>query len=428
MPRSEDPDRGPRNEDRPDGLIPRLITPRLLEALQNSRAVGLLGPRQVGKTTLARRLIRDRFPASYVTLDDEATRSAAADDPTGFVAGLTTPAIIDEIQREPRLMLALKQRLDGSDRRGQFLITGSANVVMMPTIRDALPGRIEYVRIAPLAAAEMEVTDGALVDRLFAGGVPQLTERPVGRAVYAPRIAAGGFPDALRRSARSRRSFFEAYIDSIIGRDVPDLARLRDPHALGRLLRIVAARSATLLSGRALSQQLGVDHKTVERHLEILSELMLVQTHPAWRKSLSSREIKSPKIYVADTGLLTGLIGADEGRIARDDELAGRAFETFAVTELVKLASWSEASPQVMHYRDRDGREVDVVLERADGDIVGLEIKAAATVGSRDFRGLAHLRERTGAAFRAGVVLHTGSTTVPFGDRLWALPLSALWE
>lgn len=411
-----------------DTLIPRLITPRLLEVLTDSRAVGLLGPRQVGKTTLVRRLIRDRFPASYVTLDDEATRNAAGADPAGFIAGLTTPAIIDEVQREPRLMLALKQRLDESDDRGQLIITGSANVVMMPAIRDALPGRIEYMRIGPLAAAEIERAGGDLVDRLFAGGPPHLDEQPIGRTAYASKIIASGFPDARLRSPRSRRSFFTGYVDSIVGREIPDIARVRDPGSLGRLLRLAAARSATLLSSNALAGELGIDRKTVEHHLGLLEELMLIRLHPAWRKSLSAREVKTPKIYVVDTGLMASLMGADAARLERDDEFAGRALETFVAMELVKLAGWSEAAPQVMHYRDRDQREIDVVLERADGDVVGVEVKSAASVGPRDFRGLAHLRDRLGAAFATGVVLYSGARTLPFGDRLWALPVSALWS
>jgi hypothetical protein len=412
----------------PPELIPRKVGAVLLAALEQSRAVGLLGPRQVGKTTLVRTLLRERFPADYVTLDDEATRSAALGDPTGFVAGLPTPTIIDEVQRVPALMLALKQRLDQDRGRGQFLITGSANVMTMPSIRDALPGRIEYVRLWPLAASEIQGGAGDLVDRLFAGEPPRLSGQEVGRPRHSPRLVAGGFPDARLRSTRWRNSFFEGYVDSIVGREVLEIARLRDAGAVGRLLRVVAARSATLLNTNALGGALGADRKTIERHLELLEELLIVRFHAAWRKGLSGREIRSPKVYVVDTGLMAALVGADAQRIDRDDDLAGRMFETFAAMEVVKLAGWSDAAPKLMHYRDRDLREVDVVLERANGDIVGIEVKAAATVRDRDMRGLRHLRDRHPEEFMAGVVLYTGAATVPFGDRLWALPMSALWS
>lgn len=409
-------------------LTPRAIVPIVLEELAASRAVGLIGSRQVGKTTLARRLLRERYPAAYVTMDDDVSRVAATSDPVGFVAGLSGPTIIDEIQRAPALMLALKQRLDTDDRRGQFLITGSANIATLPTIRDALPGRVVYLPVWPLAQAEIEGTEGTLVDDLFEAKVPEIRDAPVGRHAYTQRIAGGGYPDAYRRTARLRTSFFRSYVDSVVGRDVPDVARLRDGAAIGRLLRALGRRSATLLNLSGLAQDLGVDHKTVGHHLAILQDLLLVRVHPTWRTSSTAlRDVKRPKVYLSDTGMLTALVGVDASGLERDDDLAGRAFETFVAMELVKLSGWSESRPTLLHLRDRDRHEVDIVLERPDEDIVGIEVKSSATVGPGDFRGLRHLRSRSASRFRSGVVMYTGAATVPFGNRLWAVPISSLW-
>jgi uncharacterized protein len=414
----------------PEGtdLTPRAIVPSVLEELAASRAVGLIGSRQVGKTTLARHLLGTRYPAVYVTMDDDLIRASATFDPLGFIAGLTGPTIIDEIQRAPALMLALKQRLDTDDRRGQFLITGSANIAALPTIRDALPGRVVYLPIWPLAQAEIEGARGDLVDHLFDARVPIIRDAPVGRHAYTERIAAGGYPDAYRRTSRLRTSFFRSYVDSIVGNDVRDVARLRDDGAIGRLLRTIARRSGTLLNLSGLAQDLGVDHKTAGHHLEILQDLFLVRVHVPWRASSTGlRDVKSPKVYLADTGMLTALVGVDAGALDRDDDLAGRTFETFVAMELTKLAGWSEARPTLLHLRDRDRHEVDIVLERPDGDIVGVEVKGSATVTAGDFRGLAYLRDRSSSRFRAGVLMYAGAATAPFGDRLWAVPISSLW-
>lgn len=410
-----------------DPLIPRAIVPTLLEALSDSRAAVVVGPRQSGKTTLVRDLIRSEYSATYLTLDDAGTREAAETDPTGFIAELGSHTIIDEIQRVPDLLLTIKERLDRDQRRGQFLLTGSANIQTLATIRDALPGRAEYVRLWPLSQSEIERDDSNLVDALFSGRRP-IVDKALSRTDYAARIAAGGFPEAFRRSQRSRVGHFDAYIDAIVDRDVPDVTRVRDPASVGRLFRLLAARSASLLSRQRLAQDIGLSDKTVSHHLRALEDLMLVRLHPAWHSNLSRRGISTPKVYVTDTGMLASVLGIDARRIGHDPTIRGMTFETFVAMELVKLSSWSDAAPRVFHYRDRDGREVDVLLERADGTIVGVEVKAAATARSADFRSLSYLREKLGDRFRCGVLLHAGALSLPFGDRLYALPISSLWS
>ncbi len=282
------------------------------------------------------------------------------------------------------------------------------------------------MRLWPFSCSEVERGRGAFVDHLFTEGPSLDHAAAIDRLELAERIAAGGFPPAMARTLRGRRRFFESYVESIIGRDVPEVSRPRDTAAVGRLLRLLAARSATLLSRERLARDLGIDRKTVEHHLRILEDLMLVRIHPPWHRDLGRREVKTPKVYVTDTGMLAALSGLSSSRIAGDADVGGRALETFAVMELVKLASWSEAGPRLFHYRDREGREVDVVLEHPDGSIVGIEVKASATVTPGDFRSLGYLRDRLGDRFVRGVVLYLGARALPFGDRLSALPLSSL--
>jgi uncharacterized protein len=397
------------------------------EAMKSARVVALLGPRQAGKRTLARRLAEERLAADYVTLDDEPVLALADADPAGFVAAQQTPLVIDEIQRAPKLLLAIKARVDRDDSPGQFLITGSANLRRLPTVPDALPGRVDYLSLWPFTQGELEGSHEDLLTTLFAGAVPMVTEAPVGRQRYLARLLAGGFPEARRRTGSSRLRFFESYVQSMVDRDVIDTASPRDPSSVGTVLRLVAARSGSLARYEGLARDAGIDGKTAKSHVEILERLFLVRVRRPWHVNLGKREVKAPKLYVADTGLLAALIGADEQRVQADGGLAGAIFETFVANELERQASWSPEPLTFWHYRAGE-REVDVIVERPSGEVVGIEVKASASVGPRDFVGLAHVRERIGSRLAAGIVLYTGERTLPFGDGLWAVPLQALWR
>jgi predicted AAA+ superfamily ATPase len=390
--------------------------------------VCLLGARQSGKSTLARAIAEREHPAEYLTLDDETTRRAAVEDPTGFIATVSGSAVIDEVQRAPDLMLAIKERLDTNNQRGQFLLAGSANILTLPTIADALPGRVDYVRLWPFSQGELAGRCESFIDRLLAGEMPHVEDAPVGRGAYATRIVTGGFPDAQDRGARGRARFFASYVASILGRDLQDVANVRDPANVERLLALLAARSASLVSSRAIAGELGTDHKTVTAHTRILESLFLVVRLQPWHVNLGSRQVKTPKIYMTDTGLLAHLTNVSVERIVRDSTLAGPIFETFAAMELVRQCDWAESSPSLFHYRDKQQREVDIVLELGSGEVAGVEIKTAASVRAKDFAGLRHLRDRHGSRFAAGVVLYTGRRTLSFGERLAAVPLCALWS
>ncbi len=411
----------------PRSLIERFATPVVFDALADSRVVGLLGPRQSGKSTLARDIIGPRWPAEYLTLDDESTRRAALEDPTGFIAHIRGAAIIDEIQRAPGLMLTIKARVDRDDRPGQFLITGSANLQRISTVQDALPGRVDYISLWPLSQAEIAGGDDGLLDRLLDGVIPDLEGAPIGPSAYLQRFEAGGFPGVFAKPTRTRQRFFEGYVTSIVERDVPDLAHLRAVDGPARLLRLLAGRSAGLLNLSSLARELQLDEKTVAGHFRILENLMLVRRHRPWFANLGSRQTKAPKAYITDTGLMTALAGTSGSGISNDPSMLGSVLETGVVMEIVRLAASARSRVDLLHYRDSKQREVDIVLENADRSVVGIEVKAGATVSRGDFHGLAYLRDRLGPRFKAGLVLCTGERTLPFGEGLAAVPISALW-
>jgi uncharacterized protein len=407
-------------------LINRSLAGTVVEAMGEARVVALLGPRQAGKSTLARILAAERLGADYLTLDDEPVRALASADPQGFVAGLGRRTVVDEVQRAPELLLAIKSRVDRLGDPGQFLLTGSANLRRIPTVADALPGRVDYLTLWPFTQGEIIGRREDFLAQLFSAEIPTVRGAPVGRHEYSEALLAGGFPEARVRAARSRMRFFDSYVSSIVDRDVRDVSRVHDAASVGTLLRLVAARSGSLARYDSLARDTGIDGKTVKSYLDVLERLFLVRIRPPWHVNLGQRQVKAPKLYVADSGLLAALVGADARRVREDDGFAGALFETFVATELERHASWSSEPLRFWHYRDGE-REVDVIVERPSGEIVGIEVKASATVRKADFRGLLHIRDRMGPRFVAGVVLYAGERTLPFGERLWALPLQALW-
>jgi len=407
-------------------LLQRQLAANVRLALADTRVVAVLGARQVGKSTLIDEIAREEGRL-VVSLDDELTRRAALDDPTGFIADLDTPVAIDEVQRAPGLILAIKRSVDVDQRPGRFLLTGSANLLRARTIADTLTGRIEYLRLWPFSQAELRTTPARFVASLFARTPPRVGDAESGRHPYAEMLVAGGFPAALQRTEARRRRFFDTYLDSVLDRDLSTIARVHDLANVRRLLEAIAATTGAPVNVEGLSRDLGVAANTVRAHVDMLETLFLVHRLPAWHSNRLSRLAKAPKLHVVDSGLLAHLLGADARRLVTDGTVAGRLVETFAVMEVVRQVAVDEDPPQLFHMRDREGNEVDLLLERRDGTIAAIEVKAAATAGPGDFRGLRLLRDRLGDRFAFGIVLHMGAKTLPFGDRLAAVPLSGLW-
>jgi hypothetical protein len=408
--------------------IPRHAAARVAEALTDTRIVAVEGPRQAGKSTLCAKLACER-EMRIVTLDDPSTLSVALDDPSGFVADLGGNAFVDELQRAPDLVLALKSTVDRDPRPGRFLVSGSASLLLAPRIGDSLAGRVERVPLRPFTQAELALRAvPAWLDELWDGKRPPYIESALeGRSAHAERIATGGFPAMLARSERRRRTWFEDYLAALIARDVPDIVDVRRPDLLPALLAHLAAGSGSLISMRPIARALAADEKTVRAYVRLLELLHLVVSVPAWAPGLAARAVRSPRLFVEDCGLLTYLLDANASGIEHEATVGGRLYESFAAMELQRLLPHTVTAPRLRHWRGAHGEEVDIVLEDRSGRIIGVEIKSGATVRRSDLRAMSKLRELAGERFVAGLMLCTTRQTLPLGSRTWALPLEALW-
>lgn len=399
----------------------------LAEALADSPVVLLHGPRQCGKTTLVKKL-GDARDYAYTSFDDDVQRAAAAADPVGFVDGLPERVILDEIQHVPGLFTSLKAAVDRDRRPGRFLLTGSANVLLVPRLADSLAGRMAIERLHPLAQCELGDTSADFLDRLFAA---DFSTRKLARlkTELPERIVAGGYPAALARpQGRRRANWYRDYIDTLIQRDVRDLARISALDALPRLLRMAASHTAQLFNLSDLAAPFQVSRPTIGSYVTLLERIFLLERLPPWHSNQARRLVKTPKLHLGDTGLACGLLGLNADALAADRTQLGPLLETFVFQELRRQASWHPHDHSFFHFRDRDQVEVDIVIERGTRQVAGVEIKAAATVTTADFRGLRKLRDTAGKRFAGGAVLYDGETSASFGGGLFAVPIRALWE
>jgi hypothetical protein len=409
-------------------MYPRHLRSSIVAALGDSPVVFLAGARQTGKSTLVHWIVEEEHQARYLTLDDLGVLGAARDDPQGFLAGLDGPVALDEVQQAPELFRAIKLAVDRDRSPGRFLLTGSANVMLLPRLAEALVGRMETLSLWPLSQGEILGRKEAFVEALFRRRLPPLPEGDK-QDDLLERILRGGYPEALARKDPSRReSWFRSYVAGILQRDVRDLAAIEKTTALPRLLSLLAVRAGTLLNFAELSRSLGLPQTTLKRYLALLETAFLVLQVPPWFSHAGKRLTKTPKLFLTDTGLLAHLLGLSPGRLQDEPTKMGPLLENFVAVEILKQLAWSRVSARLYHLRAHTGQEVDFVLEDAEGRIAGVEVKAAAHVDAGDLKGLHALKDMVGARFVRGVVLYRGKETVPFGERLHALPLRSLWQ
>ena len=407
--------------------FPRFGKPKLEEALRDTPIVLVHGPRQCGKTTLAKE-VGDAHGYAYYSFDDRNLLEAAQSDPVGFVSDLPPRVILDEVQRVPEIFASLKDAVDRNRIPGRAILTGSSNVLLVPRLSDSLAGRMEVRRLHPLAQCEMAGSPSDFLDRLFSGSFRLKHLRRLGPEL-AERVATGGFPPAVARAgAARRREWYRNYVDSLVQRDVRDLSRVDSLDALPRLLQAAAGQTSRILNVSELSAPFQLSRPTIRTYLTLLERVFLVDVLPPWHNNRLSRLIKTPKIHMGDSGLAAALLGADAPALQKDRPLLGQLLETMVVQELRRLASWHPEHHDFHHFRDKEGNEVDVVLERGAHALAGVEVKASSTVTSADFKGMRMLKEGAGKRFQAGVVLYDGDKVLRFEENMFAVPLTALWE
>ena len=406
-------------------LYARFAESRIRESLRDTPVVALSGPRQSGKTTLARQFASKT--RRYLNLDDAGTLAAARRDPVGFINEIDR-AVIDEIQRAPELMLAIKQSVDQDRRAGRFLLTGSANILTLKNIRESLAGRIEALQLFPLSQAELRrAPRPTFLTALFAGRAPR-SSTTVGIDQLIAAVASGGYPEVVaRKTDKRRQDWCRAYLGAIVERDIPDIAALDKLSRFPQLLEVTAHLAGQLVNLSEIARQVSLDYKTIDHYLSVLEQLYLVRRIAPWHRNELKRLVKTPKLHFVDTGLLTALRGQSAVRLMGDRAPFGAILESFVFGELLKIASCASERVTFFHYRDKDQLEVDFVLENSLGEVVGIEVKAAASVQTTDFRGLERLREASGSHFRQGVILYSGDNTLSFGSQLRAVPMSSLW-
>jgi predicted AAA+ superfamily ATPase len=403
----------------------RLIEPRITQALADTPVVLLAGPRQAGKTTLVRKIAKDR-QLRYLTLDDGLTLLSAQEDPVGLIRSLDC-AVIDEIQRSPQLLLAIKKSVDEDRRPGRFLLTGSANLMALPTVADSLAGRMETLTLLPLSQSEIQGHSAHWIDSLFAGQIPSPNPPPLGLPLIE-RVLRGGYPEAMARASAQRRSTWaRQYLDAMIARDVRDVAGIDKLDQMPRFLRALAQTAGQMCNYTQLGGAVGLDGKTAARYVRILEHMYLLQRVDVWARNRLKRIVKTPKLQFIDSGLLATLLGLNADLIQNDRTRFGHLLETFVFAELLKQTNTAQGHYRLMYYRDADQFEVDLVIEDGVGQLVGVEIKASATVTERDLKGLRKWATLAGDRFKMGVLLYDGNETLPLGDGIWAAPLSTLW-
>lgn len=412
-------------------MYKRNITNSIIEALSDTPVILINGARQTGKSTLCEKIIKGgAFQGQFVTMDDPATLLAAQKDPMGFLQDLSKHIIIDEVQRAPELFLPTKKLVD-DDRKGRrIILTGSANVMMLPKVGDSLAGRIEIHNLWPLSQDEIGGSISNFLTTLIDTEKKFKQPSNILWKEIAKKMRVGGYPEALERKSVSRRDkWFSDYITAILQKDIRELANIEGLSEIPKVLKLIGTRVGSTINMSDLSRLSGVKNTTLKRYVTLLEHIFLIIKIPAWTKNIEGQFVKSPKVYLNDTGLLNNLIGSEDETFLNQRSNAGAYLENFVVMEIIKQLSWSNLYLKPYHFSIHKGSEVDLVLEDKRGGLYGIEIKSAATLHNSDFNGLKRLSELAGNKFKRGIVLYTGDQYLGgFGINLQAVPVSALWE
>ena len=403
-------------------LIPRKIQSRIEEALKDTPVITIHGPRQSGKSTLAKLAA----PAhEYISFDDQENYLFAQTDPVGFVKRLPENVILDEIQRLPELFKTIKSTVDQNRKPGRFILTGSANVLLLPRLSDSLAGRMEVINLLPLASCEIRRSSICLLEKILECDI-EPEKNPANQSIEE-RIIDGGFPEPLQRSNEARKQdWHEQYVTSLIQRDIQELGNIRRLGDIPDFLLMLANHSAQLLNVSSLARNLQMHRKTVNDYLELLRQIFLVDLLPPWYTNRNKRQVKTPKLHLIDTGLACSLLDVNSQGLIKDRALTGHLLETYVYNELKRQASWSRTKIKFYHYRDIKHNEIDIIMETRSGELYAVEVKAASTVQKKDFRIIERFSKEVGKRFKFGVVFYDGDNVFPFGEKMLAVPLSWL--
>lgn len=406
---------------------PRFLTPRLLEAAQDTPLLLIKGARQVGKSTLMQE-ITSHFGGHSLSLDDPSLLSVARQDPRGFIDQIKTPVLLDEVQRAPEVILPLKLHIDRNRQPGQFFLTGSADFHTLPMIADSMAGRIEIRTLWPLSQGEINKKKEKFLEMAFSGDWPATFPTVLRDDLYH-KVIQGGYPEAIsRKDAERRATWFDSYLEAIIQKDIRQISSIEGFESIPNLLTILGSRAANLVNAADISRILGLSQSTIKRYISLLQSIFIIFKLKPWFSNTDRRLVKTPKVYFVDSGLLSYLLRFPSTWSLSESSRFGQVLENFVVSEILKQCSWEKERMEVYHFRTQNGEEVDIILQDRKGSFVGIEVKSSSTVSLKDFKGLISFREITKERFCRGIVLYTGDTIIPFGENLWAIPIQALWE
>lgn len=404
----------------------RNIKPLLEKAITRSPVILITGARQTGKSTLVKEIAQEKN-YKYVSFDNLQTLQAAKTDPIAFISNSPKPLILDEVQRVPEIFLTIKEDVDNNRIPGRYILTGSANPFLIPNLGDSLTGRIEIINSMTLSQGELSGVTEDFITTVFNNQLPPEPQKITKEELYK-KILTGGFPSMQQKNEEDQEHWMENYIDTLLQKDVKDLAHVEDITRLPNLLRYLATMAGCLVNVSEISRKSQIPSTTLHRYLTLFQTLFILNIEPSWSPNLGMRFVKSPKLYLLDSGLLAYLLGIDLERALTNPILMGPVIENFIVSELLKQATWNKTKVRIHHYRTPAGQEVDIILEDRAGNIVGIEIKSAEMVRATDFNGLKFLQEKVKDKFIKGIVLYQGSEYTPFGEKLIALPIHSLWS